>query len=343
MEGFGDLDKMSNTYVFDFYNLYIPKGKKYENIELGIKIIPLKFAEEFEKNRTKFSKPYHRAGGWKTAKCFIKTKTEDEAKKLASWIEFLYSFAQNRSVFFLGWYKYKSGKKYSSFQSKFVEERENRFSELVHGVHTKGVFYTRDISLFFDVALKTLSSSKDLKLNEILTIIHALIISHSSLVRELKFLICWSALEKLANQHYSVHKSKNKIFSKDELKKLKADLEKTLEDNFKDDKRLDFLKENFKKSFLYENNPNTLIKINSYFDSIDLGFDNIKLKKMLKKLMKVRGSLVHNLNSNLLIKEPQLLFYLQMIMENIIFRIVGIDKNMQKKFLLYQYNRGKEL
>lgn len=39
---------MSNTYVFDFYNLYIPKGKKYENKELGIKIIPLKFAEEFE-------------------------------------------------------------------------------------------------------------------------------------------------------------------------------------------------------------------------------------------------------------------------------------------------------
>ena len=80
-----------------------------------------------------------------------------------------------------------------------------------------------------------------------------------------------------------------------------------------------------------------------YFNSLDLGFDNAKLNKMLSKLIGIRGSLVHNLNSNLLIKEPPLLFYLQMIMENVIFRIVGIDKDMQKKFLLHQYNRGKEL
>ena len=341
MESFGDLDKMSNTYVFDFYNLYIPKGKKYENKELGIKIIPLKFAEEFEKNRTKFSKPYYHAGGLKTAKCFIKTKTEDEAKKLASWLEFLYSFAQNRSVFFLGWYKYKGGKKYSSFQSKFVEQRENRFSELVHGVHTTGAFYTRDISLFFDTSLKMLSFANGLKLNEILTTIHALIISHSSLVRGLQFLICWSALEKLANQHYSVYKSKNKLFSKDELKKLKLDLETTLEKSLKNDKRLTLIKKSITRNFLYEHN--TIEKMKLYFNSLDLGFDNTKLNKMLNKLIGIRGSLVHNLNSNLLIKEPQLLFYLQMIMENVIFRMVGIDKDMQKKFLLHQYNRGNEL
>ena len=55
--------------MFLIFTTYIsPKGKKYENKELGIKIIPLKFAEEFEKNRTTFSKPYHRAGGWKTVK-----------------------------------------------------------------------------------------------------------------------------------------------------------------------------------------------------------------------------------------------------------------------------------
>jgi len=334
---------MVSTYVFDFYNLYIPKGKKYENQKLGIKITPLKFAEEFEKNRKKFSKPYYR-GGWKTAKCFIKTKTKDEAIKLANWISFLYSFAQNRSVFYLGGYKYKGGKKYSSFQSKFIEPRENRFSELIHATHTKGALYSRDISLFLDISLEVLSSAKDSKLNEILIALHSLSISKSEIIIELKFLICWSALEKLANQYYLSNKPKKELFSKDESEKLKSDLEKALENNFeKDDNRLDFLKDNFKKSFLYENNPNTLTKINTYFDSLDLGFEKNKLEVMLKKLMRIRGSLIHNLSSNKLKKEPRLLFYLQMILENVLFRNLGVDKNMQSKFILHQYNRGDDL
>lgn len=332
---------MSNTYVFDFYNLYIPKGKKYENKELGIKIIPLKLAEEFEKNRITFSKPYYRAGGWKTAKCFIKTKTENKAKKLAGWIEFLYSFAQNRSVFFLKWYKYKDGIKYSSFQSKIVEQIENGHPELVYGVYTKKADDIKDISLFFDIALKTLSSLKDIKVNEILTTIHAIIISRSPLVIELKFLVCWFALEKLANQHYSVYKSKNKLFSKDEVKKIKANLEKTLEKSLKNDERLNLVKRNIIRNFLYD--YNTVEKMKLYFDSLDLGFNEIKLNMMLNKLIDIRGRLVHNLNSNLLNKEPQILFYLQTIMENVIFRIVGVNKDTQKRFLLHQYNRGNEL
>jgi len=51
---------MTQTFVFDFYNLYIPKGTKYVNNKLGIRIIPLRLAEEFEKNRTSLSKPHCR-------------------------------------------------------------------------------------------------------------------------------------------------------------------------------------------------------------------------------------------------------------------------------------------
>jgi len=326
---------MKQTYVFDFYNLYIPRGKKYENKNLGIKIVPLKFAEEFEKNRTTFSKPYFR-GGWKTARCYIKKKNEEEAKRLANWLEFLYSFAQNRSVFFLGWYKYKQGKKYSSFQSKFVEPRENRFSELLRGIHTKGAFYTRDLSLFIDTALKMLSSNKNKNLNEILSTIHAYTISHSQIVQELKFLVCWATLEKLANQNYSIYKSKNKLFSKEELKKIKSELEKTLDRCLGGDKRLNFVKKSITRNFLYEHNTYEKMKI--YFRSLSLGLEKKELDSTLKKLIEVRGGLVHHLNSNLLRKEPQLLFYLQKIMENVIFRLLGIGKKMQEKFLLNQYD-----
>ncbi len=331
---------MVETYVFDFYNLYIPKDKKYENKELGIRIIPLKLAEEFEKNRTKFSKPYYR-GVFKTAKCFIKSKTEDEAKKNASWLEFLYSFAQSRSVFFLGWYKYKKGKKYSSFQSKFVKPRENRFSELIHGVHTRGVFYTRDISLFIDTSLKKLSESKKEELDGLLTTIYAYNISHSEIVRELKFLICWTALEKLSNNNYNVHKSHNKLFEKSEIAFIKRAVKFTLDFLSFFDKRIKKIIRNIDQNYLYEHN--TLDKIIIYLNLIDIGFEEQKLKNVLEKLLKIRNSLVHHLNSDLLIKEPQLLFYLQMIMENEIFRKLGIDKEMQKRFLLNQYNRGNEL
>lgn len=331
---------MERTYVFDFYNLYIPKGKQYKNDELGIRITPLKFAEEFEKHRGSFSKPYH-SGGWKTAKCFIKAENEKDAKKLAIWIEFLYSFAQSRSVFFLGWYEYKKGKKYSSFQSKFVVPRENRFSELLAGVRTGGPFFTRDIAIFIDTSLKTLCESKEGKLKNILTAIHSYELSRSQTIWESRFLICWIVLEKLANIHYDKLKSKSQLFSKKERGAIKTHLAKTLDKNLKGDRRLPLLKKSITRNFLFERD--TFEKIRIYLRSLDLGFDNRKLNALLRTLIRVRVGLVHRLDSALLTKEPQLLFYLQTIMENVIFRLLGISKQMQSRFLLHQYNRGNKL
>jgi len=331
---------VKQTYVFDFYNLYIPRGKQYKNDGLGIRIAPLKFAEEFEKHRRSFSKLYH-SGGWKTAKCFIKAENEEDAKRLASWIEFLYSFAQSRSVFFLGWYKYKKGKKYSSFQAKFVIPRENRFSELVSGVSTRGAFFTRDIAIFIDASLKTLSESKEGKLKNILTAIHSYELSRSETVWELRFLICWIVLEKLANIHYDKLKSKSQLFSKIEKRAIKNSLAKTLDENLEHDRRLPFLKRSLTRNFLYEHD--TFEKVRVYLESLNLGFENKKLNALLKNLVKIRVGLVHRLDSALLEREPQLLFDLQKIMENVIFRLLGVSKQMQSKLLLHQYNRGNKL
>ena len=205
---------MNETYVFDFYNLYIPKKMKYEKLE--IKIAPLKIAKEFKTNRTKLANPHYNKD-WKTAKCLIRAKTEKEAVKVASWLEFLYSFAQRRSVFFLSWYKYKNGKRYSSYQSKFIQPTENGSSVLVSGVRTKNIFFTKDISLFINIALKKLSEAKEEERNRILVLLHALATSNSQMSFELKFLICWFALEKLANAYYSSYKSKNKMLTKNEI------------------------------------------------------------------------------------------------------------------------------
>lgn len=222
-----------------------------------------------------------------------------------------------------------------------MEHRENRFSELVYAIRGRRGGYTRNISLFIDTALKKLNESNDKEQNKILATIHAYIISNSQMAQELKFLTCWAALEKLANAYYNIYKSKNRLFSKSELKRLKLDLEKALEKSLGDDKRLSLVRKSITRNFLYEHN--TLEKIMLYSCHLDLEFDESKLRKMVKKLIGVRGGLVHDLQSSSLSKSPNLLFYLQMIMENVLFRVLGVDKNMQKQFLLNQYNRGTEL
>ena len=317
---------------------------KYENKKFSVKITPLKFAEEFEKNRRKHSKPYY-SGGWKTAKCFIRSKSVDEAVKIANWIEFLYSFAQSRSVFFLSWYKYKNGKEYSSSQSKFIETRENRFSELVGGVYINRGRYTKDISLFIDAALMKLNESKEEERGTILLTLHALSVSCSQMPIELKFLTRWLALEKLSNNHYSLckssYKSKNTIISKEESKNIKICLKKALDTPPRNDRHLSSVMQIITRIFCNEHN--TMEKMILYLQHLDLDFDSQKLEKMLRKLIKVRAILVHCLDGSSLLKTPELLSYLQLIMEHVIFRILGVDSNMQNKLLLKQYNRGTEL
>lgn len=331
---------MKRTYVFDFYNMYIPRGKPYKNDEMGIRITPLKFAEEFERHRSSFSKPYY-SGGWKTAKCFIKSENEESAKKLALWIEFIYSFVQRRSVFFISWYEYRKGKKHSSSQARFVIPRENRFSELLKGIRTRDNMYTEDLSSFVDVALKTLSESSEQVLNNTLTAIHSYDLSHSETNWEVKFLICWCVLERLANFNYDKLKSKSTLFSKKEKKEIRKHLEEELEKVLKKDRRLSFIKKSISRNFLYEHN--TFEKVRIYLESLDLGFDNDKLENILLKLVKVRVGLVHRFYSALLEREANLLFYLQTIMENVIFRLLGVNEIQQTRFILNQYNRGNEL
>jgi len=331
-----ELFNTMTTYVFDFYNLYIPKGKEYANKEKGIRIVPLKIAEDFEKNRTRLLSPY-RKYDCKTAKCFIKSNNKEEARKIAHWLELIYSFAQSRSVFFLEGYEYKKGKKYSFFQSKFIVPRENSSFDLIYGTKLTESTYTRDISFFIDTAIKTLKESNENKQNDILTTINAYITSQSEIMwYELKFLIAWIALEKLANSHYK--QSNNQLFKMDELKKIKEALEKALESVInKNDPRLERLKESIMRDFLYESD--TYQKVDFYLKSLDLEFNERELRKLIRKLIESRKKLVHDFNSTKLSNNPSNLIKLQKILEKVIFRLLGIDKSLEKQ----NFHSGAEL
>lgn len=328
---------MKTTYVFDFCNLYIQKSQKYVNKKYGIRIVPLKIAEEFEKNRKKSSSPHHRYG-WIIAKCYITSNTESRAKQLAHWLEFIYSFAQSRRVFFPYWYKHNWGHKRRSFESIFIESIDNGASELIYGTRLSGSFFSRDITFFVDNAIETLDSVKSQKLDEIMVAMHAYITSQSEMAWELRFLTEWCSLERLANMNYIKYKSKKSLFSKKEIKEIKKEVWDALDKKLAGHKRLNFLKNSLAREFLYEHH--TLEKIKLFLLYMDLGFEKKKLVSLFKILVNVRNGLVHNLQSAQLGKQPYLLFYLYKVMEKVILRKLGISPEMEQRLILQQYNRG---
>ena len=316
---------MTHTYIFDFCNLYIPKGQKYVNKEMGILIEPLKIAEEFEKNRRKVSSKYN-TRDWHTAKCHIKADNEDDAVEIARGLELLYSFAQNRSVSIATY-------------PRILEVTHNKYKDLIYAT-VKGRRYNRDISPFIDVAIKNLIESNDKKKLEITTVIHAYLISNTAIVMELKFLILWTALEKLSNSHYNPTNSKSKLFDKKEIKTIKKRLNSFLwlYSLIMRDNRLKIIGHNIQKTYLF--NHDTEYKVFSYLKSLDLGFDEKEIKKLLEKLMRIRGHLVHDLDSKLLREKHEYYQSLQKIMENVILRLLGVDNSLQEQFIIYQNNRG---
>lgn len=328
------------TYVFEFCNLYLPKGTKYVNKDLGIRIVPLKFAEKFENKRREYSEPYNQ-GIWMTARCFINAKSEVDAKELAHLLEQIYSFAQSRVVLFTRWYPYTKGRKYSSWESKFMEFKHNRDSEMVFGVCTGGPWHTRDISLFVDTSLDTLMKLTKNQRDGIIVLMRALHISESEMVSPLKYLACWIALEKLANHHYIKIKSRERFFDSTERDNLKENISSYLDELLKDDPRVSTLKRNFRANYLYE--LNTYDKMHSYLSSLELGFDEKKLEKMLEQLVQVRRALAHHLDSEVLNKKPQLLNYLRKIARVVVLRLLGISLMKQKRYILHGLNYGKEL
>jgi len=213
---------MLTTYVFEFFNLYIPKDEKYYNNEYGIKIIPNEFAEEFEKNRKNLSSKY-RYGAWYTADCYIDAKKIEDAKKIANWINFIFSFAQSRNVLFHKYYEKEKGKEHSTVESKFIPIRENHNHDLIYGIFLNASRYDRDISLFVDIALKTLKESTEEKLKLVNNTVYSYLESKNAMVIELQFLINWIALEKLSNDYYKY--SDILLFDKSTIEKIKIEQE----------------------------------------------------------------------------------------------------------------------
>ena len=318
------------TYVFDFYNLYLPNQKPYVNKEFGVRIVPLKRTEIFESERAK-NGPYS-IGGWKTAKCYIHATNPDDALKYADWLEWLYSFAQRRSIFFTSYYEFGDVKKYSRFYYKHIEVTQNRNPSLVVGIKTSGFLYTRDISFFIDKGLSTLKALGATNHTQITKAIHAYLISLSDIATELKFLVCWLTLERLANE---INYNKNlKLVTPQQLTCIKGKISEILTECVQDRSAVESLKQNLLRDFLYE--KNTHQKVGSYLQGLSIGIEYSKLRKILTDLIEIRIGLVHNLDGRRLMNKLSLLFILRKILEIVVLRLLGFDAALQSKLLLSQ-------
>jgi hypothetical protein len=80
-----------------------------------------------------------------------------------------------------------------------------------------------------------------------------------------------------------------------------------------------------------------------YVDSLALGFEDTDLRKYIKNLIRIRGDLFHHLDSELLNRNPGYLYILQKIFEQVIIRLLGIDKSIEEKFIFHQNNEPKKV
>jgi hypothetical protein len=116
-------------------------------------------------------------------------------------------------------------------------------------------------------------------------------------------------------------------------------VEETLESIICEQKKYNIVKRNLNKKFIYEHDTHG--KVSIYLDSLDLGFLRSELKSSLNNLIGIRIDLVHDLNSSKLLKGPWI-HILNTINEQVIFRLLGIDKSLEKQFVLHQFREPKK-
>ncbi|WP_347720263.1 hypothetical protein [Candidatus Nanohalovita haloferacivicina] len=315
----------------------MPEGEVYVYEAEGVRIEPLKVAEDFEEGRRDFNSKF-RDKNWKTAKCYIKTGDEEKAKNLATWLSFIFSFAYRRNVFYHGRYKYSKGYKSRSVASKNLPRISNKNIPLIEGISTKGAFFTRDISEFVDVALETLIDASEEERQNILSTIRVYLYSlEKGALFEIKFLMRWLLLEKQANRNYDKYvrpNEENRILSRDEQKDLKEKLDRFLEQEL-DSQKAKFFKHRFKAKFLYEHSIKH--KILMYLNNeLDFEFEQEEIEDIIETHRSIRNPIAHKMDSEKLMNNKRAPMQLKKIVELIIFDILGLDKELGEKLMLRQ-------
>lgn len=216
------------TYVFDFYNLYIPDDHEYTNADLGIRIESLVQAEAFEEGRPDGGSKYT-SGDWTTAKCYIDAADEDMALRRADWLAFLYSFAQRRRAYWDSYYPYSEGYAGETERDVLIPRIKNDKLPIIQGITGFGL---SRIDPFIDASLNRLDAADEDMRSDILSTVNLFLNSAARGLFSAKFLFAWIGIERTSEWNYEewVNLPGNELVTDDERAVIKDGITDVLQD-----------------------------------------------------------------------------------------------------------------
>lgn len=318
---------MSETFVFEFLNLYIPEDEEYDSSEFPVRIEPIEGVEEFEDNRRETGNEYG-TGYWKTALCFIEAD-EERAKKLAEWLTYVYSFFQNRDVRWETYYPEDSPEE-ARHLNTYRMPIDNTGMRFVQAVHESGPFFNENIGRLVDVALLTINEADDRLATDLRGNISLFLHAEATQLAIPKFLLLWLVLEANADRHYHRYMMSQLeyLFDDDEKERVREYVLEEFKEEFSEG-QLDRLEYNLGKDFIFE--PSTLVKIKKYADQIDLGFDLDEVEESVEEARQIRNDIVHSIDESGLHGKTDLLVDLRKMVMYLILRELGVGPEWHEK------------
>lgn len=321
---------MSRTYVFDFYNLYLPDGAEYRNKTEGIRIRPLDAAEVFESNRQDPDSKYY-DGDWKTAKCHVVADTEDEAIELAEWLAFLFSFAQSRRAYWDTYYLHNEGYSGKTTLNNRVPPISHQKIPVIRAAVPLG---NKRMDPFIDAALDCLRTLSMVEQGHVFSTINLYLSSKARGLFASKFLFAWIALESNANRNYSeyLNVTGNDFVPPASKDRIQEEIIEAVHDALPDDKAAT-MEDRLTRGHLYEHRKRDKIKI--YLDHLFVDFDDSQVLEILRDADRIRNEIAHEFYDKTLVANDQLLFQLHRILVMVIFDMLDIPESVLRRLVLF--------
>lgn len=318
---------MSEKFVFEMQNLYIPENEVYESEEFPVCIEPIEGVEEFEDNRREENSKY-RTGYWLTAKCVIGAE-EERAVELAEWVTYIYSFYQKRDVRWETYYPLDSPEEVRNIDT-YRTPIDNSGLRLVNAVHETGAIFNSNIGKLVDIALKTIDEADESLATDLRRNISLFL--HSEATQQVipKFLLLWLVLEANANRNYHrfMKSQREYLFDDDEKEDVREYVLDEFEDQFTES-QLNRLEYNLGKNFIFE--PSVLVKVKKYVEQIELGFDLDEVEEIVEEAREIRNQIVHSIDESNLQGNTDILIDLRKIVMFLIMRELGVEPEWQNK------------
>lgn len=321
---------MTKTYVFDFYNLYLPDGTEYNNKSEGIRIMPLDAAKIFEANRQDPNSKYYE-GDWKTAKCHVVTDTEDDAIEIAEWLSFLFSFAQSRRVYWDTYYPHNKGYSGKTIVNNHVPLISHQKIPLIRAAVPLG---NKRVDPFIDAALEQLRKLSETERQHVFSTINLYLNSKARNLFASKFLFAWIALESNASRNYSEYlgATGNDFVPPAAQDTIQDQIRDVINDSLPDGKA-ETMKDRLTRDHLYQHRKRDKIKI--YLDHLFVDFDDAQVLSILRDADRIRNEVAHEFYDKTLIKNDELLFKLHRILVMVIFHKLAVSEPVIRRLILF--------